>query len=141
MNGIEQIEDTRKRALGSTPFPGQAKSDPTAAIPRQGALFDSGPTPARAHARWSHPGTSFAAAASVKNLRRSQQAILNLLRKHGPATHVELIDLAKREGLRMSESGIRSRCAELVRAGEVFDSGGRKRLPTGRQAIVWAAVQ
>lgn len=120
------------------PYPPRESSS-RRATPGQTVLFDAGPAPARA--RWSDPPTSHTAAASVKNLRRSQQAILNLLRKYGPATHVELINLAKREGLRMSESGIRSRCAELVRAGEAFDSGGHKRLPTGRQAIVWAAVQ
>ncbi len=121
------------------PYPSRESSP--GGTPQQAALFDGAEPHARAHARWSHPSTSWEAAASVKNLRRSQQAILNLLRKHGPATHVKMIDLAKREGLRMSESGIRSRCAELVRTGEAFDSGGRKRLPTGRQAIVWAAVQ
>ena len=115
----------------------RANSSPS---PRQESFFDTGPAPARARPRWGHPITSHMATASVRELRRSQQAILTLLRRYGPATHVELIDLAKREGLRMSESGVRSRCAEVVRLGQARDSGKRKRLPSGRLAILWSVT-
>lgn len=114
---------------------------PSPNVARQAALFGCEPAPARARARRSHPGTSFAAAASVKNLRRSQQAIVNLLRRFGPVTHEELIALARREGLKMSVSGVRSPCAEVVRLGQACDSGKCKRLPSGRLAILWSVPE
>jgi hypothetical protein len=38
---------------------------------------------------------------------------------------------------RASESGIRSRRAELVAQGLVVDTGGRVKLPSGRWATLW----
>ena len=125
--------------LDIKPYPPTGSSPES--TPKQAALFDGAEPHARAHARWGHPGTSFAAAASVKNLRHSQQAIVNLLRRFGPVTHEELIALARRESLKMSESGVRSRCAEVVRLGQACDSGERKRLPSGRLAILWSVTE
>lgn len=139
MNGIEQIEGTRKRALGSTPFPGQAKSDPSAAIPRQQVLFDSGPAPARA--RWSDPPTSHEAARSVIHIRESQQFILSVLQVDGPLTDEELFAAVTHRGRRISPSGCRTRRSELVKLGLICDSDKRKRLSSGRFSIVWMAAE
>jgi len=39
---------------------------------------------------------------------------------------------------RTSESGFRTRCAELVDAGLVADSGQRETLASGRKAVCWS---
>lgn len=100
-----------------------------------------------AHARRSDPSTSHQAAASltVDALRASQAAVLAALRAAGPMTDVTLVDwyveAAKGDPdyPRQSQSGIRSRRAELVAGGLVEDTGQRVRLDSGRQAIVWRA--
>lgn len=99
----------------------------------QGDLFEY--AAALAHTRTSDPLTSHAAAASVK-VRESQQKVLALLAE-GPATHEELVARAQVRGVLMSQSGIRSRCRELVDAGMVEDTGQRVKLTSGRHAIVW----
>lgn len=101
-------------------------------------------------ARTTDPETSQAAAASISehNLRTSQNAVLAILTYVGPVTDEELVgyydDLAATYGpehLKLqTHSGIRSRRAELVRLGRVRDTGQRRRLATGRQAIVWGAA-
>lgn len=88
-----------------------------------------------ARARYSDPETSHAAAASVK-VRDSQRKVLALLAQ-GPATHEELAARAYEQGITISPSGLRTRCHELVDAGLVRDSTHRKRLPSGRSAVVW----
>jgi hypothetical protein len=96
---------------------------------RQTALFD---TP-RARNSWREgrlvvdPPTSFAAARSVspQGVTRLQRAILNAFRLHRkPMSDEDLIESLT--WLRASESGIRSRRAELLRAGllEVVDELG-----------------
>ena len=107
------------------------------------------PRPARAaKARTTDPSTSHAAAASITEdtLRESHTAVLGFLREYGPLTDVDLvIGYTDAVGLgmypRQSQSGIRSRRAELVAAGLVEDTGERTRLASGRQAIVWAAKE
>lgn len=89
--------------------------------------------------------TSHEAAASVKNITATQQAIMKLIQIH-PMTDQRLIDFYQaqirmgadaRDFPRASESGIRSRRAELVDRGLIKDSGARETLESGRSAVVW----
>lgn len=96
-----------------------------------------------AKARATDPQTSHAAAASVKNLTRSREPLLAVIKGNGGGTD-EMI-LGQYEDVfgnahPQSPSGLRTRRAELVRAGLVEDSGERRTLRSGRQAIVWKAV-
>ena len=94
--------------------------------------------------RKTDPETSLAAAASVKELTKKQEAVLELLRIYGPFTD-ELMVKAYLQGvddgrlLYQSTSGLRTRRSELVRRGLVRDSGERRQLVSGRMAIVWEA--
>lgn len=97
-----------------------------------------------AHARTSDPSTSHAAAASLTSdvIRRSQAEVLTVLTELGEATDAQLVArytaLALAERVTgQSQSGVRTRRKELVRAEKVVDSGRRERMPSGRQAIVW----
>lgn len=89
-------------------------------------------------ARRTDPQTSHDAAESVKRVTDTQSYILQALRR--PRTDIQLVEAYVRIGKapRASESGIRSRRAELVRKGLVIDSGVKQVLPSGRKAIVWA---
>ncbi len=108
-------------------------------VARQGALFDSGPTPARA--RWSDPVTSHEAARSVIHIRESQRFILSILQDEGPLTDEEVFAAVTRRERRISPSDCRTRRNELVKLGMVCDSGKRRRLPSGRWSVVWAAIR
>jgi len=90
-----------------------------------------------AHARTTDPQTSHEAAQRVEKTNLTQFYIWLALKR--PATDVELVERYNndRNAPRASESGIRSRRAELVEAGMVEDSGQRVKLPSGRNAIVW----
>jgi hypothetical protein len=96
-------------------------------------------------ARTTDPETSHQAAEDVSSrLRESQAAVLVVLALNGPSTDQELT--AKYHQLAaagavppQSESGIRSRRAELVRIGTVRDTGLRDRTRSGRRTIVWEA--
>lgn len=88
------------------------------------------------HARTTDPETSHAAARSVKNLTEIKIKILEVLET--PQTDHDLVfNIRATTDWLVSESGVRSRRAELVQAGLVEDSGSRVKLPTGRYAIVW----
>ncbi len=89
-------------------------------------------------ARRTDPQTSHDAAASVDNVTITQSYVLQALRK--PRTDPELIEAYRniRKAPPASESGIRTRRAELVDKGFVVDSGVRSITPFGRQAIVWS---
>lgn len=94
-------------------------------------------------ARTTDPQTSHEAARSVDNVTATQIAIIGLLT--GGLTDTDLVDLYRRNmrhGLvpLASESGIRTRRAELVARGLVQDTGERIRLASGRSAIVWKTV-
>lgn len=98
-------------------------------------------------ARLTDPETSHEAAESVKDITATQAAILKLLQAM-PMADEDLIFYYKqqismgadaRDFPRASESGIRSRRAELVKAGKVIDTGERDLTSSGRRAIVWAA--
>lgn len=102
----------------------------------QTSLFDE------ARARHSDPDTSHEAAASVRNIRESQQHILELLRRYGPLTD-ERLGFRHRAvfvGKFMSPSGIRTRRAELVAKGLVEWTGRKIKMSTGRMAREWRAV-
>lgn len=88
------------------------------------------------HARTTDPETSHEAAQSVINITPLKQEILQRLMT--PMTDADLIEVI-RTGSRLlvTESGVRSRRAELVQAGLVKDTGARVKLATGRSAIVW----
>lgn len=90
-------------------------------------------------ARNTDPKTSHDAAETVADVTITQAYILKALTK--PRTDTQLIEAyrkLKRAPL-ASESGIRSRRAELVTKGLVVDSGTRGLTQFNRQSIVWAA--
>ena len=90
-----------------------------------------------AKARNTDPITSHLAAESVRDVTATQEYVLKALRRN--RTDVELVEAYRslKTAPRASESGIRSRRAELVRKGMVVDTGRRVRLDSGRYAIVW----
>lgn len=99
----------------------------------------------QAYARSTDPFTSHEAAASIFDwkIKASQRAILRLLEIHGPMTHEQMVQNYPVNACtwpRQSESGIRTRCKELVRLGQIRDSGGRAVLASGRKAIIWEAT-
>jgi hypothetical protein len=88
------------------------------------------------HARTTDPETSHEAAMSVTNITPLKQEILQRLMT--PMTDTDLYQLLTISSrLIVTESGVRSRRAELVQAGLVRDTGERVKLATGRKAIVW----
>lgn len=94
-------------------------------------------------ARRTDPQTSHDAAASIteETLTRNQRDVLEHLRIGGPSTDFDLVDALCNRGRLMSPSGCRTRRKELTEAGLIRDSGKKMRLPTGRKAIVWEAVE
>ena len=88
-------------------------------------------------ARNTDPATSHDAADSVSEVTLTQSFVLRVLRR--PRVDVELVRAYQnmKTAPRASESGIRSRRAELVKQGLVRDTGRRTRLESGRMAIVW----
>jgi hypothetical protein len=91
-------------------------------------------------ARRTDPQTSHDAARSVKDVSKTKQAILSLLRKH--QTDMQLVAnytklVRQNKAPRASESGIRSRRAELVKLGLVKDTGKKNVSASNRQMIVW----
>lgn len=91
-------------------------------------------------ARKTDPQTSHEAAESVKNISGTQLTILNILRT--PMSDEQMIRYY-RLNVRLpivSDSGLRSRRAELVRLGLVEDTGDRVRMVSGRNAIVWVTA-
>jgi hypothetical protein len=88
------------------------------------------------NARTTDPETSHEAAMSVTNITPLKQEILQRLMT--PMTDTDLYQLLTTSSrLIVTESGVRSRRAELVQAGLVRDTGERVKLATGRKAIVW----
>jgi hypothetical protein len=88
------------------------------------------------NARTTDPETSHEAAMSVTNITPLKQEILQRLMT--PMTDTDLYQLLTISSrLIVTESGVRSRRAELVQAGLVRDTGERVKLATGRKAIVW----
>lgn len=86
-------------------------------------------------ARTTDPSTSWAAAASVRNIRRSQTEVLALITE--PLTDEEIQKKAAAAGVKQSVSGLRTRRSELVDLGLVEDSGLRATTKAGRQSVRW----
>ena len=95
----------------------------------------------KAHARNTDPQTSHDAAESVKNLSETQSRILNLFElPNNGYTDEELISsYFKHYGywFPASDASIRSRRAELVKRGELRDSGQKRLTKLGRGTTVW----
>ena len=92
-----------------------------------------------AYARATDPLTSHAAAASVDNISKTQQAILVLLRKKmtdEELVQAYLVRASLGKAPRASVSGIRSRRSELARLGLVQEAG-ITRTESNRAARVW----
>ena len=97
-----------------------------------------------AHARISDPETSHEAASSVSDISETQIIIRALLAGY-PMTDEELIRsyqnaVEQKIAPMASESGIRSRRAELVDRGLVRDSGRFGTTRSGRRSKIWEAV-
>lgn len=97
----------------------------------------------RARARRTDPGTSHAAAKSLGDVRPSQRFVLRALKRLGAATDEQLVSYYTEcadnfpSVPAQSPSGIRTRRRELTDAKLVIDTGKRRRLKSGRRAIVW----
>lgn len=91
-------------------------------------------------ARKTDPKTSHDAAESVNEVTRTQEYVLRALRR--PRNDSQLIEAYRsyKTAPRASESGIRSRRAELVDRGLVVDSGRRVKTESGRWSIVWRSA-
>jgi hypothetical protein len=107
------------------------------------APIPSRPLSYQAKARRSDPATSHQAAASVK-MGDTHQRIIVLLNNHpgGGATDEELyaewqFRVRNQDWPRVSQSGVRSRRSELVRAGKVVDSGEKGTTAAGRACTIW----
>jgi len=97
-------------------------------------------------ARTGDPDTSHAAARSLDNLTERRQAVWAILLEHGPMTDEVLLAIYEQfadDGLvpPQSPSGVRTRRNELTKRGLAIDTGQRASTMSGRQAIVWHAVQ
>lgn len=89
-------------------------------------------------ARRFDPQTSHDAANTVQDVKETQRIIMDML-KLGPKNDIDIIMAIKYfHGPIASDSGIRSRRAELVQRGLVKDSGVREKLASGRLSIVWS---
>lgn len=102
----------------------------------------SQPVRMRAVARVSDPVTSLEAATSIKDLKTTQKHILEVLDRYGPATDEEInryyFHLAQLfDWNPVSPSGLRTRRAELVDAGFIYDTGKRQLTKSNRPCIVW----
>ncbi len=97
--------------------------------------------------RRTDPETSLAAAESVTKITEKQRSVLHVLKLAGPMTDQEIRRTFSRwyhgedwQVSPQSESGLRTRRSELVRRGLVRDSGERRKLESGRMAVVWEVV-
>jgi hypothetical protein len=98
----------------------------------------SEPAPARPRTKRDHPETSWQAARTVARTSHLKRAILDALTAR-PMTDSELVGWLRAGAFpHASESGIRSRRAELVEEQLVTDTGLRRLTPAGRESAVWA---
>lgn len=99
-----------------------------------------------ARARRTDPSTSHAAARKVTNVAKVRNHILSILWARGPLTDPQIAEyyynrVADGSAPMASESGLRTRRAELVKRGLVHATGEREKLDTGRTATVWSGEQ
>lgn len=86
--------------------------------------------------------------APVRGFLATHLGIVYLLAEHQGATHARLRRYWDAKSARsgtdawawISDSGLRTRCSELVRWGIVEDSGARGESPTGRRSTIWTLV-
>lgn len=100
------------------------------------------PVRMKAVARTSDPITSHQAAASVRDITKTHERVVEVLERYGPATDEEIeryyFNLAQLfEWPSASPSGLRSRRAELVAMGLVYDTGERGKTASGRATAIW----
>lgn len=97
---------------------------------------------AREIVRRNDPGTSWESAWGVASEKRQRlfRGIYKLLSVLGPQTDDEILDHYEKSGAPFSESGLRTRRAELVKAGWIRDSGNKRASRHGGPSIVWEAV-
>lgn len=89
-------------------------------------------------ARRDHPDTSKAAAASVAETSgKDRSKVYRAIQLSGP---MGMTDEELQLGLGMNQNSERPRRVELVNAGLVCDSEGRRKTSRGRMAIVWIAT-
>ena len=92
------------------------------------------------------PGSDTSRAAAVQALGSAdtqRERVLNLLTRadgYG-CTHEELQDALRQLGYGYSDSGVRTRCSELVDQGLVEDSGVRRRSRHQRWMAVWRVTK
>ena len=97
----------------------------------------------KAHARNTDPETSREAAESITGMNARQCAVLAVFKHPEPSLYasderlIEAYRKAWGDNYHQSDSGIRSRRAELVRKGLIADSGQRVKTASGRNSIVW----
>lgn len=95
----------------------------------------------QARARITDPETSHQAAASVRDMSRTQEIILNILKMRGPMTDEQIFEQWDMNiSGHVSPSGLRSRRAELVRQGLVHNTGLTQANATGRKCTIWSAA-
>lgn len=104
-------------------------------------------SPARLAVRADDPDTSYEAAMKAAlGASKVRPVVLDLVREDGPLTHDELINwyrrlLAFEEGTpRASDSGIRTRLRELVKAGLIVEDAEEGHSLFGNRAKRWIAV-
>ncbi|WP_394941168.1 hypothetical protein [Psychromicrobium sp. YIM B11713] len=93
------------------------------------------------------PDTSYEAAMKAAlGASKVRPVVLKLVREHGPLTHDELINryrclLAFEEGTpRASDSGIRTRLRELVKAGLIVEDAEEGESLFGNRAKRWVSI-
>lgn len=101
--------------------------------------------PLFAHARRSDPDTSKVAAKSVGLVAELQLEIVWILGQFGsmsdPTLAAHYWDYGSNLPRRATPQNIRSRRAELVKAGLVCDTGKREIGPSGRPFVVWGLTK
>ena len=86
--------------------------------------------------RHTDPVTSKNAAASV-NVTRGRRIVAEVMQVSKWATHEQLIDAVRACGHTLSDSGVRTRCRELLELGWVKPSGRFHKTKAGRSTVVW----
>ena len=95
--------------------------------------------------RSTDPETSREAPKAIK-MTENREAVLRVFRQFGAMTDEEAqrrYESCIRLGLpypEQKDSGLRTRRSELVKMGELRDSGRTRRMSTGGKAIVWECV-
>lgn len=86
--------------------------------------------------------TSWEAALGVTKGKRHDlyHAIVLVLTKWGPQSDQQIGQLLTNNHIPFSDSGLRTRRSELVKAGWVRDSGTRTKTVSGGSTVVWEAV-